>query len=92
MLSTAKQAIEMATKYQNSFDGLKQAINDNGGIDKFKQAFNMLDNPKVSGTLSKLGINVNDIRNISNQVINTVPNNTTNVSDIKNRLSKLQGK
>lgn len=88
MLSKAKQAIEMATKYQNNMDGLKQAINDNGGMDKFKQAVNLLDNPKVSGTLSKLGINVNELKTVSNQVTNTA----NSVLDIKNRLSKLQGK
>lgn len=90
MLSKAKQAIEMATKYQNNIDGLKQAISDNGGIDKFKQALSMLDNPKISGTLSKLGIDINGIKNISNQVINT--NTSNNISSIRNRLAKLQGK
>lgn len=88
MLSKAKQAIEMATKYQNNIDGLKQAINDNGGIDKFKQALDMLDNPKISGTLSKLGINVNELKTVSNQVAST----TNSVKDIKNRLSRLQGR
>lgn len=88
MLSKAKQAIEMATKYQNNIDGLKQAINDNGGMDKFKQALNVLDNPRVSGTLSKLGINVNELKTVGNQVTNT----TNSVKDIKTRLSRLQGK
>ena len=88
MLSKAKQAIEMATKYQNNIDGLKQAISDNGGIDKFKQALSMLDNPKISGTLSKLGINVNELKTVGNQVANTA----NSVSDIKARLAKLQGK
>lgn len=88
MLSKAKQAIEMATKYQNNIDGLKQAINDNGGVDKFKQALGMLDNPRVSGTLSKLGINVNELKTVGNQVTNTA----NSVKDIKTRLSRLQGK
>lgn len=88
MLSKAKQAIEMATKYQNNIDGLKQAINDNGGMDKFKQALSVLDNPRVSGTLSKLGINVNELKTVGNQVTNTA----NSVKDIKTRLSRLQGK
>lgn len=88
MLSKAKQAIEMATKYQNNIDGLKQAINDNGGMDKFKQALNVLDNPRVSGTLSKLGINVNELKTVGNQVTNTA----NSVKDIKTRLARLQGK
>ena len=78
----------MATKYQNNIDGLKQAINDNGGIDKFKQALGMLDNPKISGTLSKLGININELKTVGNQVTNTA----NSVKDIKNRLSRLQGR
>lgn len=88
MLSKAKQAIEMATKYQNNIDGLKQAINDNGGIDKFKQALGMLDNPKISSTLSKLGININELKTVGNQVTNTA----NSVKDIRNRLSRLQGR
>ena len=88
MLSKAKQAIEMATKYQNNIDGLKQAINDNGGMDKFKQALSVLDNPRVSGTLSKLGINVNELKTVGNQVTNTA----NSVKDIKTRLARLQGK
>ena len=78
----------MATKYQNNIDGLKQAISDNGGIDKFKQALSMLDNPKISGTLSKLGVNVNELKTVGNQVANTA----NSVSDIKARLAKLQDK
>lgn len=88
MLSKAKQAIEMATKYQNNIDGLKQAINDNGGMDKFKQALSVLDNPKIANTLTKLGINVNEIKTVGNQVTYTA----NSVKDIKTRLSKLQGK
>lgn len=89
MLSTAKQAIEMATKYQSNIEGLKQAINDNGGIDKFRQALGLLDNPKIANTLNKVGINTDSIRNIGNQVIGT---NSSDINNIKNRLSRLQNR
>ncbi len=85
-----KKAQEMASKYPATKQGLMQAIADNGGINKAKEALNVVDKPLVKKGLGFLGINKTDINNVLKDVEggNNVTTNATN--SFMERLKKLR--
>lgn len=50
------QVMQMANKYNGDLNGLKQAINENGGRDTFNKAIKFTENPLVRAGLKKFGV------------------------------------
>ena len=90
ILEVVNQAWQTARKYPASREGISQAIKDFGGQQTLRQGLKALDNPKVINTLSTFGVNTEDLKNMGSSFLEK--SSSTDASDIKSRLARLQGK
>lgn len=90
ILEIVNKAWQTAKKYPVSREGMTQAIKDFGGQQTLKQGLKALDNPKVKSTLSTFGINTEDLKNIGSDFLTNEKD--ASAEDIRNRLSRLQGR
>lgn len=82
----------MWNKYPKNKDGMKQAIEDNGGKNTLDNALNVLkNNPVAKFALNGLGLNIEKMVDELNQTSNTKnlrPTSKT-IDSLKDRLKKL---
>lgn len=79
------KAVSLSSNYSQDLNGLRQAINDNGGMAQVDAAMKKIDNPLVKKGLAMAGISVDEIFRVYNQLksetntpINTGKINNTN--------------
>ncbi len=87
-----QQALQLSTKYPKDIQGLKQVINDNGGVSFLEKALKTAENPLLKPMLKKIGVTPDVIAGLKKDLGygGSIETTTTSNNNILERLKNLK--